>query len=123
MKKELFAIAVVGVAVVAGVGEQHEHHQPDPEKKVARGGPRAAGGGTLPTGWKGRADSGSLAGVKVMPIAGGIHFTSGPAGIYYKPADKATGSYEAHATFNQMTPAAHPEAYGLIIGGADLEGA
>jgi hypothetical protein len=45
------------------------------------------------------------------------------AGIYYKPADKASGAYEARATFTQMEPAAHPEAYGLIIGGADLEGA
>src|SRR6185503_3497459 len=81
-------------------------------------------GGTLPAGWKGRADgTGSLAGVKVMPMSGGIHFMSGPAGIYYRPADKASGAYEARATFNQMQPAAHPEAYGLIIGGADLEGA
>jgi hypothetical protein len=56
-------------------------------------------------------------------MGGGVHFTTGPAGIYYRPADKATGPYEAHATFTQMEPAAHPEAYGLIIGGADLEGA
>ena len=92
-------------------------HQADPDKKVA-------GGGTLPSGWKGRLDSGdkSLAGVNVMAMGGGLHFMTGPAGIYYKPADKMTGAYEAHATFTQMAPAAHPEAYGLIIGGADLEG-
>jgi len=116
MKRILFAIAVVGVAVMPILAQQHDQHQADPDKKVA-------GGGTLPTGWKGRTDSGTLAGVKVMAMAGGMHFTSGPAGIYYKPADKATGTYETHATFNQLTPAAHPEAYGLIIGGSDLEGA
>ena len=44
-----------------------------------------------------------------------------PAGIYYKPADKGTGAYETHATFTQMEPAAHPEAYGLFIGGASLD--
>ncbi len=93
-------------------------HQADADKNVA-------GGGKLPSGWKGRLDSGdkSLAGVKVTPMGGGFHFMTGPAGIYYKPADKMIGTYEAHATFTQMEPAPHPEAYGLIIGGADLDGA
>jgi hypothetical protein len=52
----------------------------------------------------------------------GLHFMSGPAGIYYKPADKGAGAYIATATFTQMEPAAHPEAYGIIIGGSGLEG-
>src|SRR3954447_20126036 len=113
MKKFVFAIAVIGVAAMPLLA-QHDQHQADPDKKVT-------GGGTLPTGGKGRADSGTLAGVKVMAMAGGMHFPSGPAGIYYKPADKATGAYEAHATFNQLEKAAHPEAYGLFIGGTDLD--
>src|SRR3954468_23119340 len=100
MKHILLAVALAGRAAMPIVAQQHDQHQTDPDKKVA-------GGGTLPTGWKGRADSGSLDGVKVMPMGGGIHFMSGPAGIYYKPADKATGTYEAHATFTQMQPAAH----------------
>jgi hypothetical protein len=112
MKRLIFALAVAGVATMPLVAQ----HQADPDKKVA-------GGGTLPSGWKGRGDGGSLAGVKVMPMGGGVHFMSGPAGIYYKPADTASGAYEARATFTQMEPAAHPEAYGLIIGGSDLEGA
>lgn len=114
MKKLILAIAVVGIAVMPLVAQ----HAADPDKKVA-------GGGTLPSGWKGRLDSGdaSLAGVKAMAMGGGVHFTTGPAGIYYRPADKAAGSYEAHATFTQNAPAAHPEAYGLIVGGSNLEGA
>ena len=90
MKKLILAIATVGVAVMPLLAQ----HPADPDKKVA-------GGGSLPSGWKGRLDSGdkSLAGVK------------------------AAGAYEAHATFTQMEPAAHPEAYGLIIGGSDLDGA
>ena len=115
MKKLVLALAAAAVAAMP-ITAQHQQHQADPDKKVA-------GGGALPSGWKGRADNGSLSGVKVMPMGGGLHFMSGPAGIYYKPADKATGSYEAKATFTQMVPAAHPEAYGLIIGGSDLEGA
>ena len=115
MKNLLLAIAVLSVAAMPLVAQQHPA---DPDKKVA-------GGGTLPAGWKGRLDSGdtSLAGVKAMSMNGGVHFTTGPAGIYYRPADKAAGVYETRATFTQMAPAAHPEAYGLIIGGSDLEGA
>ena len=115
MKRLILAIAAaIGVAAMPLVAQ----HQADPDKKVA-------GGGTLPSGWKGRLDSGdkSLAGVKAKQIGGAVHFTTGPAGIYYKPADRAAGAYETHATFTQMEPAAHPEAYGLFIGGADLDGA
>lgn len=105
------AAAVALAQAPASRGAQH-----DPDKNVA-------GSGMLPSGWKGRLDSGdkSLAGVKVTAMGGGMHFMTGPAGIYYKPADKAAGVYETHATFTQMEPSAHPEAYGLIIGGADLE--
>src|SRR6185436_3829818 len=113
MKRLILAAAVAAIAA-APAGAQR---QADPDRKVA-------GGGTLPSGWKGRADgTASLSGVKMMPMGGGVHFMTGPAGIYYKPVDKASGAYEAKATFTQMEPAAHPEAYGLIIGGADLEGA
>ena len=110
-------LAVFGLAALL-TAPLLAQHQADPDKKVA-------GGGTLPSGWKGRLDSGdkSLAGVKATQMGGGVHFMTGPAGIYYKPADKATGAYETHATFTQMEPAAHPEAYGLFIGGADLDGA
>ena len=110
----IVALAVAGLAAMPL--SQHEH-QADPDKKVA-------GGGTLPSGWKGRVDgTATLAAVKAMPMGGGVHFITGPAGIYYRPVDKASGAYETHATFTQMEPAAHPEAYGLIIGGSDLEGA
>ena len=117
MKRLILAIVAMGMATLPLVAQDHQHAA-DPDKKVA-------GGGSLPAGWKGRVDSGdkALAGVKVTPMGAGIHFMTGPAGIYYKPVDKMTGAYEAHATFTQMEPAAHPEAYGLIIGGADLDGA
>ena len=117
MKKLILAIAAIAVAAMPLVAQDHQHAA-DPDKKMA-------GPGTLPSGWKGRLDSGdkSLAGVKAAQMGGGVHFMTGPAGIYYKPADKMTGAYEAHATFTQMEPAAHPEAYGLFIGGADLDGA
>ena len=61
--------------------------------------------------------------MKITPMGGGLHFQSGPAGIYYKAADKKTGAYTVSASFTQVEPAAHPEAYGLFIGGAGLDGA
>ena len=111
--KNLFVVGLAALLTAPLVAQ----HQSDPDKKVA-------GGGTLPAGWKARIDgSPPIAGVKVMPMGSGIHFMTGPAGIYYKPADKAAGAYTATATFTQMEPAAHPEAYGIIIGGSGLEGA
>jgi hypothetical protein len=117
MKKISLAIAAIAVAALPLLAQEHQHAA-DPDKKMA-------GPGTLPSGWKGRLDSGdkSLAGVKAAQMGGGVHFMTGPAGIYYKPADKMTGAYEAHATFTQMVPADHPEAYGLFIGGANLDAA
>ena len=117
MKRLILAIAAVAVVAMPLVAQDHQHAA-DPDKKMA-------GPGTLPAGWKGRLDSGdkSLAGVKAAQMGGGVHFMTGPAGIYYKPADKMTGAYEAHATFTQMVPADHPEAYGLFIGGANLDAA
>src|SRR6185295_6467434 len=102
MKRLIFAIAISGVAALPLVAQDHQHAA-DPDKKMADP-------GTLPAGWKGRLDSGdkTLAGVKAAPMGAGVHFMTGPAGIYYKAADKATGAYEAHATFTQMEPAAHP---------------
>ena len=55
----------------------------------------------------------------MTPMGGGIHFKSGPAGNYYRTADTKSGSYEVHASFNQVEPAEHPEAYGLFVGGSD----
>jgi hypothetical protein len=111
--KNLFVFGLAALLTAPLIAQ----HQSDPDKKVA-------GGGTLPAGWKARIDgSAPIAGVKVMPMGGGLHFMTGPAGIYYKPADKAAGAYTATATFTQMEPAAHPEAYGIIIGGLGLEGA
>ncbi|MFN7917702.1 MAG: hypothetical protein U0Q55_20315 [Vicinamibacterales bacterium] len=111
--KQLLAILAFTLAGAAGlVAQQH-----DMDKMQA--------GGSLPAGWSVRLDSGSTKpdGVKVMPMGGGIHFTTGPAGIYWRAADTKKGAYEVHASFNQVEPSAHPEAYGLFVGGSDLAAA
>jgi hypothetical protein len=61
--KQLFVVGLAALLSAPLVAQ----HQSDPDKKVA-------GGGTLPTGWKARIDdSAPIAGVKVMPMGGGLH--------------------------------------------------
>jgi hypothetical protein len=112
MQRILAIIGFAAVSATALIAQQH-----DMDKMMS--------GGTLPAGWSVRLDSGSTKpdGVSVVPMGGGIHFKSGPAGVYYRAADTKNGSYEVHASFNQVEPSAHPEAYGLFVGGSDLTGA
>lgn len=46
--------------------------------------------------------------------------TTGPAHILFSDKDAATGSYAVSATIQQLAKPAHPEAYGLFLGGKDL---
>ena len=83
----------------------------------------AAGGGKLPAGWTARLEdsTASLSNVKFAPMGGGLHFTTGPAGIYWRAADAVTGSFHTLATFTQTKAPAHPEAYGIFVAGKDLK--
>ncbi len=86
------------------------------------------GGVTVP-GWTGRLDPKAAAqGRKITearfyPAGSGLHVTSGPAAIYWNPVNAVPANYTVHATFIQQSAAAHPEAYGLIIGGTNLNAA
>jgi hypothetical protein len=92
----------------------------DPDKVVADGGVKVAG-------WTGRIDPRAasqgrkITEAKFIPMGSGIHVTSGPAAIYWNPANAPAGNYGVKATFNQTKASAHPEGYGLIIAGRDLE--
>ena len=119
MKRFLMAATFValGLSIVTAQSmQQMQHPNDDPDKMM--------GGGTLPAGWSARLDSGSTKpdGVQIAPMGTGIHFKSGPAGIYYKSTDTKSGAYTVTASFRQEEPSAHPEAYGLFIGGSDLAG-
>jgi opacity protein-like surface antigen len=115
MKKALLATAFAALAATLAAAQMQHQHDAD----------KMQGGGSLPAGWSARLDNGSTTpdGVKITASGGALHFQSGPAGIYYKAADKAAGTYTVSASFTQMEPAAHPEAYGIFIGGSDLSGA
>lgn len=114
--KHLCAVAVMTILGLSGIFAQAPRSS-DPDTMMK--------GGALPAGWMARLDSGSTKpdGVSMMPMGAGLHFKTGPAGIYYRQADTKSGSYEVHATFTQMEPAEHPEAVGIFIGGSNLAAA
>lgn len=91
--------------------------QADPDRPVA-------GGGTLPPGWHARTDGNRpLTNVKFDSMSVGHHVTLGPATIFWRDGDNATGSYTAEAKFWQFpsdTHRDHREGYGLFIGGSTL---
>ncbi len=78
--------------------------------------------GQLPAGWQARTDKDApIAGVKVVPMAGGVHATTGPAAILWRPGDQAQGDFAVAASFTQTKAPQHPEAYGLFVGGRALQ--
>jgi hypothetical protein len=93
----------------------------DPDKLVSEGGVKVAG-------WTGRLDprpaaqGRKLTDAKFVSMGSGIHVTAGPAAIYWNPANSVEGgNYTVQATFNQTKASTHPEAYGLFLGGQNLD--
>ena len=118
MKRTLFSAAML-VLSAASLGAQGNS---DPDKIVADGGVKVPG-------WKGRLDprpasqGRKITETKFVAMEPGIHITAGPAAIYWNPANNATGNYDVSATFHQTKASTHPEGYGLLIGGHDLDSA
>jgi hypothetical protein len=66
---------------------------------------------------------GSTAPIHFMSMEGHLHAVLGPAGIFYQPAATASGAFRAQGTFTLARPSTHPEAFGLMVGGRNLEAA
>jgi len=115
-----FAIAFAGLTLAAGVASAQGGNDPD---KVT------ATGGVMVAGWQGRIDPQAAKGGrtitqdKVVSMGSGFHVTSGPAAIYWNPANTGNGNYTVTGSFTQTKAPAHPEAYGLFIAGKDLTSA
>jgi hypothetical protein len=77
---------------------------------------------SLPAGWSMRLDRENVpTQPKFVTMGDGFHVTSGPAAIYYNPAHVVSGDYRVSATFTQTKAPTHPEAYGLFVGGSNLD--
>ncbi len=84
---------------------------------------RNAGGGALPSGYTARTDrpDADISGAKYNVDGNEWDVTTGPAHIIYAPKDMGNGSYTASASIEQLANPQHPEAYGIFIGGRDLD--
>ena len=114
------------LAFVAGpVAAQHQHAQrPDPQN------PEGENGKTPPT-WKVRLDrpdadavigADDEADIFFVNMTPGWHITTEPAAIFYHPASTAEGSYRAETTIHLFDPKGRNEAFGLLLGGRNLDG-
>lgn len=90
------------------------------------GGPPArpvAGHGVEVPGWWARLDDPKeiTQPLKFAPAGTGVlTAVTGPTATFWDPEQYAEGQYTVRATFTQNKPASHQVAYGLFIGGTDL---
>src|SRR5689334_5855497 len=89
-----------------------------------------AGGGISVPGWQGKIDAQeerrgrSLNDARLAQEGDALHVTTGPAVIYWNPANRASGDYTVKATFSEpkyMNLNDHPHPYGVFIAGNDLD--
>jgi hypothetical protein len=87
----------------------------DPDKNV--------GGGALPAGYSTRTDRADapISGARYTVSDNSWDVTTGPAHIIYSPSTTGSGAYTASASFDQLEAPSHPEAYGIFIGGQNLD--
>ena len=86
-------------------------------------------GGIAAAGWTGRIDPKEAAegqkieNAKLAQKGDTLLVTTGPAVVYWNPANTATGNYTVSATFDEpqyMNVNDHPHPYGVFIGGNDM---
>jgi hypothetical protein len=68
------------------------------------------------------ADPDDVEDVTVASATDGFLVTTGPAAVVWNPANTASGTYTLRGTFTLQAPSDHVNYYGLVFGGAALEG-
>lgn len=83
----------------------------------------AAQGTGVPAGYTAVTDDSTakLTSIRFTPTGSNWDVTTGPAHIVFAGKDTASGAYTASTTFAQLEAPRHPEAYGLFVGGHDLD--
>ncbi|WP_412060811.1 hypothetical protein [Rubrivirga sp. IMCC45206] len=60
--------------------------------------------------------------IRFVNMTPGWHITTGPAGIFWHPASTASGLFQAETKVHLFDPGERREAFGLLVGGTDLDG-
>ena len=111
----LLALAILGVPALACAQDETVR--------------TVSGGGIAVPGWQGAVDAPSAAqgqtvkDTRLMKEGDALHVTTGPAAIYWNPANTATGDYTVKAKFTEpkyMNLNNHPHPYGIFIAGNDM---
>ncbi len=88
---------------------------------------RATGGSGAPPGFMARVDSnpertvGDMNDASYTRVGDMWEVRTGPHHLLWTPADTASGNYTATARLQQMETPAHREAYGIFVGGRNLD--
>lgn len=121
MRGIIVMAALLAAAVPAAAQHNHGGQQQGGHQHAAGHAHGGDGHGT-PEGWVSRLDRpGSTQPVHFMNMDGRLHAILGPAAIFYNPANTASGAFRAQGTFTLNKPSAHPEAFGLLLGGRNLD--
>ena len=85
-------------------------------------------GGGVPSGYMGQVDPpregrepADISQAEYTVQDGRWEVRTGPAHIVWAAGDTASGNYTVSTTLDQLETPAHPEAYGMIIGGSNLD--
>ncbi len=134
LRPALTAVAGLSLLLLAAPGASPAQ---EADERTAMPDPSEPQGENLqvPEGWEYRLDSpdpevelvahedpgpGEIRFVNMTP---GWHVTTGPRVILYHPAARAEGSFRTSATFHLFDPGSRNEAFGLFVGGQDLQSA
>ncbi len=108
------AVAVTALfCLAAPVAAQEHAHDPAHMK----------GDGKPPAGWSMRLDNAAAKAtdVRTMVMGNTLHVMTGPAAVLWKTGETATGDFTLSAKFELSKVPAHPEAYGLVLNGNDMD--
>src|SRR5262245_11105613 len=112
-------LVFVGITAALFISASTAARQQDADRKVA--------GGVTAKGWQGKADAGNKQGLTVADSkfaneGSGFRVTTGPAAVYWNPANTAKGDYTVKATFTEPKQTInHPHPFGVFIGGNQLD--
>jgi hypothetical protein len=113
----LFTAPILALVFPALLAAQQGQEGHGPTQKVE-------GGGVFPPGWSARVDDGSPTQVAFAVMAPGWHATTATSTILYRDQDRASGTYEVSSKMHLFPEGpGHREAFGLFLGGKDLQGA
>ena len=110
--------AIVLVAALAATTSLHAQATPasPAAAKPASAAPAA------PAGWSARFDKpvADPSVSRLSTMGSGLHFTAGPSGTWYR-TEPVDGLYRVQATFSQTRAPNHPEAYGIMVFGRQMD--